>query len=107
MDKIYRILIAVAVLGSFLNICLNLRKLFTRNSSLENLSKRKLLNSAIIRGLYTFWLFGVACWFSNNFESYDEDFLMHFLTVLFTASAVEAFTAFLIPCRELMRKSNV
>jgi hypothetical protein len=26
---------------------------------------------------------------------------MRFLTVLFAASAVEAFTAFLIPCREL------
>jgi hypothetical protein len=105
MEKFYWILTVFIVSTSLVMIGRNLRELLARNSRLENLSKRRLLNSVINRGLYTLWLFGLTYWLFINFPRDPEDFFVSFY-LWTTLWAVEAFTSFLIPCKELIRKSK-
>lgn len=110
MDKFYMIMTVLIVFFSLANTWLNLKGLLARNSKLENLSKRKLLNSVIIRGLYTIWFFVILCFYLSNFKRNPENEYEYFVvcgTIWSAVSVVEYFIDFLIPCKELIRKSRM
>jgi hypothetical protein len=106
MDKVYWILTIFIVSPSLIRIWLNLRELLARNNRLENLSKRSLLNSVLSRGLYTILIFGFAYWLLSNLKR-DTEYFFVGIYIWNGVWAVEAFTGFLISCKELIRNSRM
>jgi hypothetical protein len=105
MEILLMIFVVFSIFTFLVMIWRNFRELLAKNSTLENLSKRKLLNSIIYRGLYTIMLFATTYLFLSGLKKdTDLSFYIRYMTIWYAVGTVEAFIGFLIPCKELIKK---